>query len=269
MDSRPRHGPSWNGAIIGDEGSDMAYGRGDGTGFAAGLMAAIVVALGIGVGGTMIGSGIVEARLADSRATVNGLAEREVKADLAVWPLTITATGDDLGEVQQRIDTDVARVRDFLVSSGFDEAEVSLAGLHLEDRVAQNGNGSAPSGGRYLINQPVRVRSTNVDLVAQVSRELGALVREGVVLTGWERPSYVFTRLNEIKPDMLLQATENAEAAALAFANSSGARLGEIRTASQGVFVILPRDEIPGETESAQVFKRVRVVSTVTYQLER
>jgi len=241
MDSRPELGRSCNVASTNDEGSDMAYGRGDGPGIAAGLLAALVVAFGIGISGTMIGGGLVAARVADSRVTVKGLAEREVKADLAVWPLTVTASGDDLGAVQQRIDADVAQVRAFLVNSGFDEAEISLAGLHLEDRVAQNWGGTTPPGGRYLINQPVRVRSANVDLVAQVSRELGTLVRQGVVLTGWDRPSYVFTRLNEIKPDMLREATENAQAAALEFASHSGAHLGVIRIANQGVFVILPQ----------------------------
>lgn len=246
----------------------MAY-RGDGPGLAAGLLAAIVVALGIGVGGAMIGGGIVEARVVDSRATVKGLAERDVKADLALWPMTVTASGDDLATVQQRIDDDVARVRAFLVDAGFDEAEVSLGDLQLQDRVAMSWSADRPQGGRFLINQPVKVRSANVDLVAQISRELGSLVRQGVVLTGWEGPSYAYTRLNEIKPDMLREATANAREAAAQFAEHSGATLGPIRDANQGVFVILPRDATPGATEAAQIFKRVRVVTTVTYQLER
>lgn len=247
----------------------MAYGRGDGPGLAAGLLAAIFIAFGIGLAGVMIAGGLVEARVADRRVTVKGLAEREVKANLAVWPMTVTASGDDLAVVQSEIDADVSVLEGFLVSAGFDAAEVSLGRLRLDDRLAQNWSSETPQGGRYLINQPVRVRSTNVDLVAQVSRQLGDVVRQGVVLTGWEEPSFVFSRLNEIKPDMLEEATANAREAAQQFADHSGSQLGGIRDANQGVFEILPRDDVPGDTEAGQIFKRVRVVATVTYQLQR
>ncbi|MGD2131232.1 MAG: SIMPL domain-containing protein [Maricaulaceae bacterium] len=245
----------------------MAYGRGEGPGIAAGLLAAFLIALGLAVSGVMISDGIVHARTVDRRVTVKGLAEREVRANLAVWPMTVAATGDELAAVQAEIDADVAALEAFLVGKGFDEAEISLGLLRVEDRVAMSWNAEIPPGGRYRIEQPVRVRSANVDLVAQASRELGEVVRQGVVLSGWDAPSFVFNRLNDIKPDMLQEATLNAREAAMQFADQSGASLGGIREANQGVFSILPRDEAPGEIESAQIFKRVRVVSTITYQL--
>jgi hypothetical protein len=247
----------------------MAYGRGDGPGLASGLLAAIFIAFGIGLAGVMVATGLVEARVADRRVTVKGLAEREVKANLAVWPISITASGDDLAEVQGEIDADVDALETFLTGLGFDEAEIGLGRLRVEDRVAMSWSAETPQGGRFLITQPVRVRSTNVDLVAQATRQLGDVTRQGVVLSGWEDASFVFTRLNEIKPEMLEQATGNAREAAQQFADHSGARLGGIREAHQGVFEILPRDGVPGETEASQIFKRVRVVATVTYQLER
>jgi hypothetical protein len=205
---------------------------------------------------------------ADNRVTVKGLAEREVKANLAVWPLTITAAGDDLALLQVEVDEDVRLLEGFLTGIGFDEAEIGLGRLRVEDRIALNWGETPPLGGRYLINQPIRVRSNNVDLVAQATRQLGDVTRQGVVLTGWEEPSFVFSQLNEIKPDMLEEATINAREAAQQFAEHSGAQLGRIREASQGVFEILPRDGVPGESEASQIFKRVRVVATVTYQLD-
>jgi hypothetical protein len=247
----------------------MAYGRGEGSGIVAGLLAAIFISFGIGLAGVMIASGLVEARVADRRVTVKGLAEREVKANLAVWPMTLTAAGDDLAVVQGSVDEDFATLSAFLTGIGFDEAEISLGRLRVDDRVAMSWTQETPSGGRFLISQPVRVRSTNVDLVAQATRQLGDVTRQGVVLSGWEEPSFVFTRLNEIKPEMLEESTANAREAGQQFADHSGAQLGRIRDANQGVFEILPRDDVPGESEASQIFKRVRVVSTVTYQLER
>lgn len=244
----------------------MSFGRSEGGGFAAGLAAAIVTAIGLTLGGWFISAGLVEAQVVTRQVTVKGLAEREVTANLALWPVTIQAAGDDLALLQEKVDSDVALARQFLVESGFDEGEISLGRLQLEDRVAQSWGPDAPRGGRYLINQPLTVRSDNVDLVAQVSRELGGLVRQGVVLTGWQGPSYSFTQLNAIKPEMIEEATQAAREAAQKFAQDSGSQLGGIRNANQGVFVILGRDDTTMESE--QIMKNVRIVTTVTYLLE-
>ncbi|MGF1464456.1 MAG: SIMPL domain-containing protein [Maricaulaceae bacterium] len=238
------------------------------SGVIAGLFAALIMAGAVAWSAMTLGQAIVDQRVVDRRVTVKGLAERDVKADLAVWPLTITAANDDLADLQEKIDADVALVRAFLTERGFDVAEISLGRLQVQDRVAQGYGQDFQRGGRYVITQPMVVRSENVDRVAQVSRGLGELVRQGVVLQDWQGPAYVFTGLNGIKPQMIADATANAREAAIQFAQDAGTQLGPIANANQGVFVILPRDDIPGEIESNQIFKTVRVVSTVTYLLE-
>ena len=116
----------------------------------------------------------------------------------------------------------------------------------------------------------IRDGSTDVDKVAAANRDSSALVEQGVVLSneyGPVRPSYLFTRIADVKPEMLEEATVRAREAAETFAADSGARLGGIRRAWQGQFSIQPRDEIPGAQETEQVMKTVRVVSTVEYLL--
>jgi hypothetical protein len=100
---------------------------------------------------------------------------------------------------------------------------------------------------------------------------VGDLIAAGVVLqasagpgTG---PTFLFTGLNDLKPQMIAEATANARAAAQQFATDSGVELGGIRRASQGVFVILPRDPAPGVIEESQLHKTVRVVATIEYYL--
>jgi hypothetical protein len=102
---------------------------------------------------------------------------------------------------------------------------------------------------------------------------VGALVRAGVVLSsgpeyGPAGPSFLFTKLNDIKPAMIAEATGRAREAAEQFARDAKSRLGGIRRASQGVFVILPRDQAAGISEESQVEKTVRVVTTVDYYLK-
>ncbi|HZM17619.1 MAG TPA: SIMPL domain-containing protein, partial [Candidatus Krumholzibacteria bacterium] len=95
----------------------------------------------------------------------------------------------------------------------------------------------------------------------------GELVRRGVVLNDLGGPVFVFTKLNEIKPDMIAAATRNARESAEQFAADSRSRIGGIHRATQGLFQILPRDESQAVSEQSQVEKKVRVVTTMEYLL--
>ena len=116
------------------------------------------------------------------------------------------------------------------------------------------------------------VRSDDPSGVQRASQSVGELVAAGVVLrsgTGWgpARPTYLFRRLNDLKPAMIAEATAAAREAAGRFADDSGSRLGEIRRANQGVFQILPRDAAAGISQEEQLFKTLRVVTTVEFLL--
>ncbi len=122
---------------------------------------------------------------------------------------------------------------------------------------------------RFILAQTVIVRTEQVDLVARAQPTTGELVRRGVVLVDSGGPIYLFTKLNDIKPELLAEATRNARAAAEQFAADSGSAIAEIRRASQGLFEILARDPAPNLFEPNQQDKKVRVVSTVEYRLGR
>ena len=111
------------------------------------------------------------------------------------------------------------------------------------------------------------VRTPDVDRVQRTTRQLNELVRQGVVLQDYRGPSYLFTKLNEVRPAMIAEATAAARTGAMQFARDSGSALGPIRSATQGSFEILPRDDLGEGDERAQIYKRVRVVTTVSYRL--
>ncbi|MFC3070059.1 SIMPL domain-containing protein [Phenylobacterium soli] len=230
-----------------------------------GISAAALVAVGLVAGGALVGRSLEHFRTADRTVTVRGLSERIVKADMAVLPIPFAAAGDSLDAVQSKIDADVATVRRFLTAQGFKPDEIDLGKLEVSDRFAQEYQPNQPQA-RYRVAQTVIVRSTNVDLVQAATRRLDALVRGGVVLQNYQGPSYLFTRLNDVRPAMIAEATASARSGAQQFAHDSGSALGLIREATQGSFEILGRDEI-GYDANAQVFKKVRVVTTVRYQL--
>jgi len=236
------------------------------------LLAAVVLAVGIVGAGWFVGQGFYAARAADRFVTVKGVAERPVEADIAIWPLTIVVSDNDLVQAHARLAKNVDAARRFLTENGIAPEQVSLQGLAVVDNEA-NRYGSAQAANRYTINQTLVVRSLDPARVKAASEKIADLVALDVVLQSGGPyqsvgPSFLFTRLNDLKPDMIAEATAHAREAAAKFAQDSGAKVGGIRRANQGVFQILARDEAATIEEQHQLHKLVRVVSTIEYFLE-
>ena len=231
------------------------------------VLAAVILGLGLLGAGFLVGRGFERGRAADRYVTVKGLAEAFVSADLAVWPLRVTGTGDDLGRVQDRIDADLATISGFLPEQGIEPEALQPQRVEVTDLLAQPYRPEGAGENRFILAQTVIVRTEQVDLVARLNQLTGELVKRGVVLTDAGGPTYLFTRLNEIKPEMLAEATRNARISAEQFAADSGSAIAGIRRASQGLFEILARDPAPGLFEPNQLDKQVRVVSTIEYRL--
>lgn len=236
------------------------------------LLSAAVLALGFLLAGLFIGRGFVASRTADHFVTVKGLAEREVIADIALWPLRFVATHDDLGQAQTKIQRSKEAILAFLQRHGIEATQVELQGLEVTDVLANPYRNGGPVESRYIIRQSLMVRSSDPERIESASQDIGELVEAGVILSAEGGPSngptYLFTKLNELKPALIADATANARKAAEQFAKDSGARLGGIRQANQGSIQILARDSAPGVMEENQRNKTVRVVATIDYYLE-
>lgn len=231
---------------------------------------AILIAAGLALGGFFPGYYYYQAKLKNNTVSVKGLSEMDVRADLAVWDIKYVATGNELGATQQQINQNLQQVREFLKNHGFSSDEIIEGRVETNDLMTNPYRDNNNNSVRYIISQTVTVRSTKVDEVEKALRSTGDLVSQGVILDSqYGSPvSYIFTRLNEIKPQMLEEATKNATAAAQEFAKSSASQVGKIRRAQQGVFSILPREQTSNAIETAQIDKKVRVVSTVEFWLE-
>jgi hypothetical protein len=236
------------------------------------LLRTVLLAAGIALAGFLAGHGLVRARQVDRFVTVRGLAEQEVRADLALWPLRLSAAANDVVSAQATVRQNLRAVRTFLARFGIDSTQMELQELQVTDAFANPYTQPSQIANRYVVQQTLMVRTTQLDQVIAASQATGDLVSAGVVVTsgqeyGASGPTYLFTRLNDLKPEMIREATAQARAAAEQFAQDSRSRLGGIRQASQGVFQILARDQAPGINEANQPAKIVRIVSTVEFYL--
>lgn len=233
------------------------------------LLASLILGISAIISAALISDGLTDLKTGDRYVTVKGVAERQVTADLALWPIRFVATGASLSEAQDKARSSRDAIIAFLKLQAIDQDAVELQRLDVTDTRAnpyQANNGEQ----KFIISQTLMVRSTDIARIRQAAQGVSELVDSGVVLSsdyGPSGPTYLFNGLNDIKPEMIAEATASAREAAAQFAQDAKAELGGLRRANQGVFQILARDQAPGIMEGQQPVKTVRVVSTVEYYL--
>ena len=235
------------------------------------VIAGGLIGLGVASGGFLAGQALVKSRLGYRVVTVKGLAEREVKADLGFWPVRFVVTGATLEDSRGKLEAAEAAVRSFLGSHGFTAGDMQVQNIQVEDRMAGYNANQTPEDTRFVLTEDLLVKSAEVQKLADASRMIGDLLKSGVVFSADAYnagPSFIFTKVNELKGDMLTEATKRAREAAEKFAVESGAKVGDIQSANQGIIEINPAVDIPNDRPEKQIDKKVRVVTTITYFLK-
>lgn len=232
----------------------------------------VAIGLGLAFCGAYVSHGISQFQAANRTVTVKGLAEKEVKADLAVWNIAFKTAGNDLESSYSGIQSSQDKITAFLIGKGFSSSEISVAGMQVTDMLAREFGNSGPKPDyRYILRNQIIVRTTQVDKIASTLEASNELVKNGVLLEDLNSVKYFYTLLNSIRPEMLALAAQSARQLAEQFAQDSGSKVGQIRKANQGVFKILPRDGAEndfGGEDTSSIFKKVRVVSTIDYVLD-
>lgn len=231
---------------------------------------------GLALAGFFAGRGTERFRSGNRTVTVKGLVEREVKADRAIWTLDLRRAGADLKETQARIGADRAAALAFLKKQGFPDAEIERSPIRTIDKRAREYE--QPQGSdslRYILTTSLVVTTPDVDRVRSALGSTDELLESGVLLGGGEggpaNPRFVVSKFNDLRPQLLAEATKSARAMAQQFASDSGSRVGSIRSANQGMIQIFGsdgNDESGTFSPTSTVMKRIRVVSTFEFALE-
>ena len=222
-----------------------------------------ILAVGMIAGGYLLGDGLLRAKDAERSVTVRGLAEREVTADLATWTISYSASSANLAEAQDKVRRDTASIEAFFKELGFPADALQPTGANVSSNTDYNRVTS------YTVRQRLALRTTDIARAQKAVARQFDLVGRGVFLEDGSGMAYTFTKLNDIKPEMVAEATKDARAAAEQFAEDSNSGVGKIRDATQGYFEIEARDGDGGGWGSADSpFKKVRVVTTVSFTLD-
>lgn len=227
------------------------------------MLSGLFIGLGILLAGWLVSSAVRNFKEADRVVAVRGLSEREVPANQVLWPLVYTEMGNDLGTIYNTIEQKNQTVVEFLTAGGIKVDQIGIAAPVIVDIEANQYQENRRTF-RYLVTQAVTVNSTEVDKVIALRKGQAALLRKNIAISTdmYQYPTqFLFTALNEVKPEMIEEATKNARASAEKFAADSDSELGKIKTASQGQISIEDRDQYTPQ------IKKIRVTTYVEYTL--
>lgn len=172
--------------------------------------------------------------------TVTGLGEQEFTSDMIVWRGWIVVDDQSIANGYAKLEEDKAKVLKFIESNGVKSDEVVFQfvdNFKNTEPLYQNGNYVGQRFTGYTLRQPFSVESTDVEAVENISREISALLAQGIQIESTQ-PDYYYSGLDGLKLELIGRATADAKARAEEIASESGARLRKLKNGRMGVFQI-------------------------------
>lgn len=207
------------------------------------LLGGLALSVGLIGSAQIVTQGVVAIKSQDQTITVTGSAKRRLRSDLVIWRSTVTQRGADVATAYKQLARQVPQVTAYLQKKGVPPAEIIVSSVTTRKVLGRNKEGVELPDVilSYELEQTIEIRSTAVDKIAQISREATELINEGILLES-EDPQYLYTKLGELKIQMLAEASKDAKVRADQIAASTGSKIGKLRSARMGVMQVNPAD---------------------------
>lgn len=232
----------------------------------------LLIALAVVIAASYLADAVLKRNEADNSLFVTGLGSKDFVSDLIIWQSDISARNPDLKAAYASLAQSKNAVKDYLTKKGVQQKEIELTSIDIEKEFNniynENGNVIGSTFVGYKLTQSIRVESKQVDLVERISREVSELINSGIEITT-NPPLYYYTKLAELKLEMIETATEDARKRAEKIADNADSELGKLKNASMGVFQIIGQNS-DEEYESGGSFNtsKKNKTATITVRLE-
>jgi uncharacterized protein len=238
------------------------------------LIGTAIIACAVVISTYIFGNAIIKTRTGGNEIKVTGSARKDIDSDFIAWTGKITYRSDNLNSGFQSVKAGVGKLVDYLKSKGLSEKEIVVGAVQSNALYAQNPNNQYDNGNSfrtiqgYDVSQSVTVRSSQVELVEKVSRDSTDLISQGVPLES-TNPQFFYTKIGEVKREILGQAAEDARKRAQEIASKSGGALGEVKGARMSPLQITPRYDFEiydaGFNDLSSKEKSITAVVTMTF----
>jgi len=232
---------------------------------------ALVLAIGMVIASAIFGWSYSRSKKGDEAITVTGSAKKRIKSDLIVWSASVTAQSGQLSEAYKQLSDNVPKVKKYLIDKGIAEAQITISSISsVQEREKDSeGNLTGKTTG-YSLRQDVQVKSSEVEKISQIAREATELINQGIFIES-SAPQFIYTKLGDLKIEMLAEAAKDAKARAEQIANSTGNSIGTVRSAKMGVMQITAADsnEVSdyGLNDTSSLEKDITAVVNVSFAI--
>lgn len=235
------------------------------------LLLGVFLCVGIIIGTFIISKTVEQVKFQNQRITVKGYAERTITSDIASWRGQITARSTELVTAYDNLQADLNKVLSYLEQKGISRDDVDIASVITSIQYKRTANGMTTNIVEgYNLVQPVSITSSNIEQIAEIANEITVLIQQGVEFDSFP-PQYFYTKLDDMKIELLGEATKNAYMRAEQLAENSGSKVGSLKYASQGVFQITPVYSTQvsdyGTYDTSTIEKNVKAVVTIEYSI--
>ena len=234
------------------------------------------------IGIAIVATGLIFAKTYQNRnkaqntISVVGLGKKDFESDLIVWSGSFMKKNMILKDAYAELDADRESIKTYLVSKGLKEEEIIFSAIEIDkefdDIYDESGNRVKSVFTGYRLNQNVQVESKDVDKVENISRQVSELINSGVEFDS-DQPEYYYTKLTQLKIEMIAEATKDANARAKKIAENAGSSIGKLKNADMGVFQIVAQNSSEeyswgGSFNTASKRKTATITVKLDYETE-
>jgi hypothetical protein len=227
--------------------------------------------------GMVLSSGVfgwfyAKTKKSDDAITVTGSAKKRIRSDLVVWSAGVSTQSPQLSDAYKQISDSIPKIRKYLVDKGIPENQIQVSAISTVTLHKQDENGrqlNEISG--YSLSQSVSVTSNDVDRISQIAREATELINQGILIES-SAPQYYYTKIGDLKVEMLGEAARDAKTRAEQIASSTGNSIGSVRSAKMGVLQITAPDSTEvsdsGMFDTTTIDKDMTAVVNISFAVD-
>lgn len=236
----------------------------------------IIIALAIIITAYILGKSFQNRNKQEQSIAVTGLGSKNFVSDLIVWNGTFSKRNETLKDAYAALDADRERIRQYMISKGISQNNMVFSAVEInkeyDESFDERGNRTSSRFTGYRLSQNITVESPEVDKVENISRQVTELINQGIEFYS-STPQYYYTKLAELKIEMIAEATKDANLRAQKIADNAGNDVGSLKKADLGVFQITAQNSAEeyswgGSFNTSSKRKTATITVKLEYEIE-